>query len=179
MSSNTGDGGDGGTTTTPSQSSTNLGYTDSNPSPQSILRPDLSYSQDFSVTGYTSDKVELVNVTSPLDQLETVSYQYRNIPDIYKGLSIDPGSYAPSRFGRSVAAVLKDVVSVTCECDDCHRMLLPVKVSTSITAPLSVYLTDDILQILLVRAFALWFPEGDAISKVGKLIRGSLKPANL
>lgn len=167
--------------------SISLGYIDSSSSGGgdgsggggvSITLPMLNYGTDFAVQSALPDRVDLVNLTSPLDQMETIRYQYRNIADIYKGTSIDPSVYAPSRAGRSVAAVLLDTVKVTDSSDAAFRLDFPVKVSISLTAPLSVEIDDATLNILFERAIALWF-DSNGNNKLGTLIRGSLKPAEM
>lgn len=160
--------------------SASFGFTDAVATPKNLPIVDLSYATNFAVNQYQPDKVELVNITSPMDQLEYIRYQCQPVADVYKGTSIDPSAYSLSRKGIAVAAVVRDTLRVTDSADSTFVLDLPVKASLSLTLPQSTYLTGALVQQLLTRVVSAWFETGAVDSdRIMAMVRGSMKPAEL
>lgn len=160
--------------------STSWGFTDTVVATKNVAVPDLSYTADYAVESYDAQKVSLVNKTSPLDQLEHLRYQCQEVPNIYKGTSIDPSAYSVSRKGISVAVVLNDTLRVTESTDASYQMDLPVKATLTVVVPQSAYLSADLIASLIKRNVAAWFGTGVVTSdRIMALVRGSMKPTGM
>lgn len=159
--------------------SASFGFMDTVATPKNLPIPDLTYT-DFGIEAFQADKVSIVNKTSPMDQLEHVRFQCQEVPDIYKGSSIDPSAYSASRKGVSVAVVLNDVLRVTESTDPTYQLDLPCKATLTLVVPQSTYLTADLIMALLKRNVAAWFDTGVVTSdRIMALVRGSMKPTTL
>lgn len=160
---------------------TSFGYTDSIATPVNQPRIDLSYAADFLVQSESPTQVVLANRTSPLDQLEVITLQYRNVSDIYQSVpSIDPSAYAISRAGRTVTAIVQDVARTVDSGDPTFRQDLPVRATVSLAAPLNSDITNDQLLSVIMRAVSAWFNNLTVTSvRTGELVRGGMKPSGM
>lgn len=159
--------------------SVTLGYTDTVSTPKSVSIPDLSYSTDFAVLREAADELLLTNLTSPVDQPETIRYGYQNIADIYRNSGIDPSFMATSRRGVSLVGQVNDIVRVTpaedSGCCTMQQIMLPIEAHWVLKFPVSQYVTPTLALQILERAFATAFGTGAVTAeKLGAMMRGSL-----
>lgn len=61
----------------------------------------------YSVKERNNGQIVLINATSPLDRVQTLRIQSREIPDVYKGAGISPTAMSPNRSGRNVATCFR------------------------------------------------------------------------
>ena len=50
---------------------------------------------DYSVKDRSVGQIVLISKTSPLDRVQVLKYQSREIGDIYKGSDVNPAMYSP------------------------------------------------------------------------------------
>lgn len=162
---------------------TSLGYTDSISQPKSVNIPDLDYNKDFAVTKDESDTVVITNVTSPIDQPETIRWSYQNVNDVYRNTGIDPSMTATTKRGVSIVGQVNDVMRVTTDEESgCCGVSydLPLEAHVVIKVPLNQNVTSDVALALVKRAFATLFSTGSVTSqRIGQLLRDALKPAEM
>lgn len=159
---------------------TTWGYTDSVTTKKNLALPDLSFATDYSVVANGATSCEVVNKTSPLDQMETVRWSYRNIADVYKNTSIDPSAYSPSRKGIAVNVSVRDIVRTIDSADVQYRVDMPATMSLTLTIPQSSLLTTQSLLDFVSRGVAAMFDTGSVTgNRIAALARGAMKPTGL
>lgn len=163
--------------------STSFGYTDTadgGVTTKSFVRANLNWPTDFVITQDGESKALMVNKTSPLDQLEKVRIESSNIADVYKGTSIDPTVYAPSRQGTSIVCQVTDILRVTESTDPTYQVDLPISAHIVLKVPLSTHVTADNVLAVAGRALSCLFnSNSDTSSRVTALLRGSMTPTGL
>jgi hypothetical protein len=162
---------------------TSFGYTDtadSGSATRSFTRANLNWPADFVATEKSDMKFQGANKTSPLDQLETIRVQASEIPDVYKGSTIDPSAYAGSRKGLSVVAQVNDVLRVTDTVDAAYLVDLPISCHMVIKVPQSSMITADQVMAVAGRCLAALFDSNQLTSgRISNLLRGAMTPAGL
>lgn len=165
---------------------TSFGYTDKLTGTKNIAVPQLSYSTDFSVKSETPNEVVITNVTSPLDQPETIRFAQQTIRDIYNGTAVDPTAMSVSRQGISLVVQLNDIFRVTpdsessCCCDGGY-MDFPISTHIVIRTPVVQYVTADTVLTVVKRNIAALFGEGADVTsgRLNQMLRGALKPPTM
>lgn len=160
---------------------TSLGYTDTISTPKSVSIPDLDYAHDFAVTKDTSEECILTNMTSPLDQPETLRFGYQNIADVYRNTGIDPSFMSTTKRGISVVSQVNDILRVipdtdtTCCGDTSYD--LPISAHVVVKVPVNANVTPDVVKTLVFRAVSTMFNTGKTDStRIGELLRDALNP---
>lgn len=163
--------------------STSFGYTDTadgGVTTKSFTRANLNWPVDFVITSDGDSKALMVNKTSPLDQLEKVRIESSNIADVYKGTSIDPKVYAPSRQGTSIVCQVMDILRVTDSADSAYQVDLPISAHIVLKVPLSTHVTAANVLTVAGRALSCLFGSNDVTeSRVTAMLRGSMTPTGL
>lgn len=155
----------------------NKGYTDSVVTTKNVAVPDLNWTTDFKVKQDEPTEAILANVTSPLDRPESIRFGYTDIKDVYKGTSIDPSVYAPTRRGMQILAQVNDIYSVSSDTDATYRIDLPVSAHVVIKIPACELLTADVVNALALRAVATLYNKTVVTSeKLAAMTRGVLIP---
>lgn len=134
----------------------------------------------YSVKERNNGQIVLINVTSPLDRVQTLRIQSREIPDVYKGAGISPTATSPNRSGRNVATVFSYVLKV----EEANGLIrhLPMKASLSITIPNDAAVTAAHIGTLLEGAFTSWSDPADwsgsdnTFARALALCKGALEP---
>jgi len=140
----------------------------------------LNWPVDFVATEKSDMKVQAVNKTSPLDQLETIRVQASEIADVYKGTSIDPSVYAPSRKGLSIVCQVNDVLRVTETTDAQFLNDLPLSAHLVVKVPQNALVTADMVMALAGRCLAALFDSNQLTSgRIANLLRGAMTPTGL
>lgn len=157
-----------------------VGYTDTQTTPKTLSRPDLSFTTDFRVKTNEPSEATLVNLTSPIDRQETIRFGFREIKDVYKNTSIDPSVAAPSKKGVQLLAQVSDIFSITDASVPTYRVDLPVSAHIVVTVPQCEYITADMVATLVSRALASLYDTGATTStRLSQVMRGSLVPTGL
>lgn len=163
--------------------STSFGYTDTadgGATTQSFTRANLNWPTDFSIISDNDGKVILANKTSPLDQLERIRIESNGVADIYRGTSIDPSAYAPSRQGVSIVCQVMDVLRVTESTDATYQVDLPISAHIVVKVPLSTHVTAANVQAVLGRALSCFYSSNStATTQIAAMLRGSMTPSGL
>jgi len=163
--------------------STSFGFTDTadgGNTTKSLTRPNLNWAADFVSTSDGDSKILLANKTSPLDQVERIRMEASTIQDIYKGTSIDPTVFAPSRQGLSIVCQVMDILRVTESTVPTYQVDLPISAHIVVKVPLSTYVTADNVLAVAGRAVSCLFNSNDVTNaRVTALLRGPMTPPGL
>lgn len=156
------------------------GYTDSVSAPKSINIPDLSYGKDFAVSKEEPSETAIVNITTPVDQTESIRFAITTIGNVYKDTGIDPAFYGASTKGFSLVAQVSDVMRVQDTENPAFCQDFPVSAHIVIKAPKSQYLSADNLMKVVNRAVASLYATGSTgTTRLNELVRGALTPSEL
>lgn len=162
---------------------TTFGYTDTadgGATTKSLTRCNLNYSADFVAQDKSDKRFVGANKTSPIDQLETIRVQATDIPDVYKGTTIDPAVYAPSRKGLSLVCQVNDILRVTDTVDASFMADLPISCHIVMKVPSSSFITAAQVETVLTRAISLFYNSNSVLTdRIGSLLRGSTTPTGL
>lgn len=162
---------------------TSFGYTDTAPAggaTKALTRPNLNYAANFSVTASTDSKAIITNLTTPVDQPETIRWQESNIANIYDGTTIDPSVYATSKQGISVVAQVNSILRVVDSVDATFQVDLPISVHMVMKLPKSQYITSANIQTAIARCVAAYYEtDSDGVTRIDKLVRGSMLPSTM
>lgn len=163
---------------------TNFGYTDSVSSKLTLEIPTLSYAKDFSVKSDTSNEVVLTNVTSPLDQPETIRFAIQNIGNVYTGTSVAVENRSVSQRGVQLLIQLNDILRVEAADEGnnpcCETGFdLPISSHIVIKVPLNQYVNADIVLAVVQRNIAALFEENNTSARLNSMLRGALKPSTM
>lgn len=138
---------------------------------------------DYSVKDRSVGQIVLINKTSPLDRVQVLKYQSREIGDIYKGSDVNPAMYSPNRTGRNIATVFSFIARATDGTDDKLTRDLPVKATVSVTIPNDAAITVDVVENALLSALSAWLYPSEWVDKADPvwgrayaLAKGALEP---
>lgn len=163
--------------------STTFGYTDTadgGATTKTFTRSNLNHPVDFVPLDKSEMSYKAANKTSPVDQQETLRVQASEIADVYKGTSIDPSAFAPSRKGLSIVAQVNDILRVTETTDATYQVDLPISAHIVVKVPLSANITAANVETVLGRALALFYNSNDVTTgRIGNLLRGAMNPAGV
>lgn len=162
---------------------TSFGYTDTAPAggaTKTLTRPNLNYAANFSVVSNTDNKAVITNLTTPVDQQETIRWQESNVANIYDGTTIDPSVFATSKQGISLVAQVNNVLRVTDSVDATFQVDLPISVHMVVKLPKSQYITSANLEAVIARCVAAYYDtDSTGVTRIDKLVRGSMLPSTL
>lgn len=161
---------------------TSFGYKDSVDTKLSLQIPTLSYGSDFAVTRESAGEVILTNVTSPLDQPETLRMAIQGIGNVYNRTNIALENRSVSQRGVQLLSQVNDVFRVNPDdVGGCctHPFDLPIGGHTVLYVPLSQYVTADIVLEVLKRLTASFFDGSVDSLRLNEMLRGALKPSGM
>lgn len=167
---------------------TSFGYTDTKAAnPLSISVPQLDYSKDFSrdTRVSRSGEVILTNVTSPLDQPETLRLAIENVANVYANTQIPTYNRSVTTRGVQLLLQTNDILRVSdaassdvdCCCDGSFD--LPISCHMVIRVPLNQYITADVVMQVAKRNFGMLFDGNNTTARLNQLLRGTLLPPGL
>lgn len=165
--------------------SKSFGYADSVTATKNLVIPSLSYATDFSVKTETANELVLTNVTSPLDQPETLRMAIQNINNIYSGTGIDPSVMSVSKRGVSLVVQLNDILRVSqsdAENTCCGESVMDFPISAHIVlkVPIVQYVDAETVLTVLKRNVAACFDtNGVTADRLNSMLRGALKPSTM
>lgn len=162
---------------------TNFGYADTAPAggaTKTLTRPNLNFVANFSVNSNVENKTVITNLTTPIDQPETIRWQASNVANIYEGTPIDPSVYATSKQGISIVAQVNDILRVTDSVDPTFQVDLPMTAHLVIKIPKSQYITSANIETVIARCVATYYDtDSTGVTRIDKLVRGSMLPSTL
>lgn len=129
------------------------GYTDSfdNTKKIGMYLPVLDYDKDFAVS-HDGDAVILSNVTTPVDQPETLRFAQYDVANVYKNTDIQPIHRQNGLKGKKNMISVLDTARVVNA--DSSVTDYPVKVSMAMEFPVSANLTSDNIYQVVQRCIA-------------------------
>lgn len=154
--------------------STSFGY-EAASSSLNVSVPVLDY-KDFSPRKVEATEVELTNMTSPVDQPETLRFAITPINNVYQNTGVDPAYYGASRKGFSVLVQLNDILRVTDSVKPEFVQDFPVSAHIVIRGASSQYVSSDNVYSVVKRLVAALTPGTDTSARLNELIRGALMP---
>jgi hypothetical protein len=163
---------------------TNYGYEDTLTGTINVSLPALDYETDYAVVSEQSNNVVLTNVTTGVDQPETLRFAIQDVANVYSGTSIDPANFAPSRRGKKL--LVSDHLTLRVPNGDGTSTDFPVKMGLTFEFPTSVNLSDSAISDALHRVFAAAYDVSadtpasgvyaETLYRIKRLIRSSLNP---
>lgn len=159
------------------------GYTDTaisgNPT-MTVTAGKLNFKADFRPLSEAPGEVILTNVTSPVDQPETMRLSQRKVANVYANTEVDPSAYLPIRQGTATLLECRETWVETDSVDTTYRKLIPVKCGITFTLPAYGNITADQAVGLVLRTLGLTFETG-TVTSVGMaaLLRGVMMKADL
>lgn len=140
----------------------------------------INFGTDFRVSTNNPDELHVVNLTTPIDRPETFRFAHSSVADVYKGTSIDPSVYAPSRRGISILVQNTEIFSVTDTTDADYRVDLPISAHLVLKIPANENITAAIVEMVVGRMISGLYDTGDgSTTRLQSLLRGSLIPSDL
>lgn len=159
------------------------GYVDTKPGSSAtynVARPALNFKTDFAVAAESEGKTTLINLTTPVDQSESVRFQISDVKDIYSGTSIDPSVYAASRAGISLLVQDNVTLRVTDSTDPGFQQDIPLSAHLVIKTAKSQYVTAEVVQNEILRLLSMFYGTGsETTDRINALMRGSMTPSDL
>lgn len=154
---------------------TSWGYTDG--TPKNLPIADIDWAGNFGAVDLTARQTVVTNVTSPVDQPEKVTFSTRPVKDIYASSNINPAFRDVRSDGLSAVTILEEVLSVTDSANPLYRVDFPVKVTLTLTAPVSGSMTEANLLHAVTRAVGCMFDKSSVTgARVAELYRGVTNP---
>lgn len=121
----------------------------------------------------------LVNITSPLDRMETVRLGYTEVADVYKNTSIYDSVRGPSKQGVQILGQLSEVWTLSDSVDATYRVDLPVKGHLVLTVPACEYITQNDILAFVGRVISTLYDGETGDWRIADLLRGALVPKDL
>lgn len=140
-----------------------------------ITVPTLNWEADFAVTANQPGNVKLINVTTGVDQEETMRFSYSNKANAYAGSNIPVEYQEPVKSGFSILAQTTETAKVSDSAGNFHY--LPMSMHTVFTGLKSAYLTDTMYEELLARHIGMLYYQGSSNFKA--LLKGAIMPKGL
>lgn len=146
------------------------GFTDLSPA-----LPILNWGTDLVLQSDEPTEKVYVNVTSPVDQQETIRIAQRRVANVYAGTDIDPSVYLPSKAGTSTLLEVRQFWAETSSTDETYRKIIPVRAGLSFTVPSYGNLTSAECLALAERALSVVFERASSNADgMTNLLRGVL-----
>lgn len=140
----------------------------------------IVWTNEFAVKAQSKGELTLVNVTSPINALETVRFAHKELQNVFANSGVDPAYYPSSKKGVSFLVQLNDIYTVTDD-DLKTRTDFPISAHLVIRVPKADWITGDILQGIILRLLGAAHQVGPTVptsmtKRLEALARGSLLP---
>lgn len=139
--------------------------------------PVVNYSTDYRVKSDSSKEVILSNITSPLDQAETIRLGFSEIANVYTNAGLNADQIIGPKNGVSLLTQLTTTLKVTDDTGANVLGYLPISAHMVIKVPKSSYITNDIVKTIVTRLTGTLYSEGTINALT--LLRGALSPKGL
>lgn len=153
-----------------------LGFTNVTSAVADVTPTKIDYATDYAVTTDDPQKVVMKNITSPIDQIETITYQSQELNVInQEEKNANPPKVAG---GRLITVKVEDKMRVTSTSDDTFIVDYPCSCSISFRFSKTQYITAATLETLLKRAIGALQDPSDASFRLDELMMLQLNPTN-
>lgn len=160
-------------------SKNNFGVTDTTVSgvtPATITIPTLNWGEDFAILqNNKAGNVKLVNVTTGVDQEETIRFAVSNVTDAYAGSNVPVEYQETNKKGISILAQVTEISKVTDSAGNPHY--IPQSMHLVYKGLMSAHLPVTDPDELLARLVASLYQDGT--SRFAKLLKGAIMPKGL
>lgn len=153
--------------------SMNLGFTPS--TSQLDLKVDPVIASAFAVTTTDSESVTETALDAPIGRPETFQYGRKLVKDIYANASVQPAYRAPSTAGVKVMVNWSAIASLTNDTDATFRQDFPLSVRSTITVPMSDYISGTDVLKTLQHAIGGFLADTASADRITRLLRGALE----
>lgn len=144
--------------------------------PQLTL-PLLNYKADYRVKSESSKEAIITNITTPLDQPESIRFGISEIANIYSKSGINTDLISGPMKGINVLTQINEVIKVTDSANAAFSQYLPMSAHLVLKIPQSGYITEAVVNTFIKRLIATLYENG--VSIIPSLTRGVLLPRNL
>lgn len=150
-----------------------FGYTNKDVSANKVTPVDLKIMGDYALREDEPTRCGLINVTTPIDQAELISYQNRDIKSVSTDLEIlHPGKVTA---GIQYSVMVQELLSTTATEDPTFRVDDPIVMTLQVRHTKSGYVTDQHIAEVLSRLLGSLQKE-DGSWRFNDLMRSALKP---
>lgn len=153
--------------------SLDLGFTPN--TTQLDLKVDPVQAADFAVTATDAESVTETALAAPMGRPENFQYGRKLVKDIYANASVQPAYRAPSSAGVKVMVNWSAIASLTNEADATFRQDFPLSVRTTITVPMSDYMSGNDVLKMLQHSIGGFLADTASADRLTKLLRGALE----
>lgn len=152
------------------------GWTNNTASVADVTPTKIDFAADYAVVSDDPMKVLIKNTTSPIDQIETITFQAQELNQItQEERNANPPKVAG---GRLVTVKVEDKMRVTSSTDDTFLVDYPVSCSISFRFAKTTSVTATDLETLLKRAIGALQNSSDGSFRLNKLMMLQLNPNN-
>lgn len=141
---------------------------------KSVSLYDMSETTNYALVQDEPTRVELNNVTTPINAGEILSYRCKKVPTVRTNLEM-PKNTTLTNKGIQYAIQLEADLVTTDSADPTYRQDDPVVMYLTVTHPLSGYVSDALLGQHLSRLISACQKE-DGTWRFSELMRSALKP---
>lgn len=145
--------------------------------PATISVPNINFGTDFRVKSETGKETILINVSTPLDQVETIRFGYSEIANVYTKSGLNTDQVSGTVKGANILAQINEVVKVTDTANASFSQYLPISAHLVIKVPQSGYITPEVIKTLIARLNATLYQSG--ASTLSSLSKGVMTPKGL
>ena len=137
---------------------------------------------DYAVTETATMSTTYTNISSPIDQAETVKVSTKKVNNVYSGSGVMPSYMAVTKEGVQSLIQVKDIYSVQSDgttssasesCCTPWRIDLPTKVNITIQIPKSQYFGASEAATVISRAIGVLQQAADDTTTLNEILRGS------
>lgn len=137
---------------------------------------------DFAVTETATMSTSYTNITSPIDQAETVKVSTKKVNNVYSGSGVMPSYMAVTKEGVQSLIQVRDIYSIQSDgttsstgesCCSPWRIDLPSKVNITIQVPKSQYFGAAEAMAVINRAIGVLQHAADDVTILNEILRGS------
>lgn len=158
---------------------TSFGYTDtpiSGVTAPKITVPVINFNEDYRVKASSAKEATIVNISSPLDQPESIRFAVSEVADVYAGAGLSSEQIIGSKAGTRLLAQLNMTAKVT---DESGMIVsyLPLSAHLVIKVPKSAYVTNDLIDTVKNRLIGTLYDNGKLATSA--LLKGALVPKDL
>lgn len=114
----------------------------------------LNFEEDFRLLEESAGKNIYADITTPVDQLTTLTIAQRAKANVYAGSSIDPNSFLDSKAGTDILIERREIWVESDSTDPTHHQFAPVRAALSLTIPTAASIDGSTIEDLISRLVA-------------------------
>lgn len=132
-----------------------------------ITADPLNYDADFRLLESKPGHVIYTDLTSPIDQPNTLRISISERANVYAGTSIDPSVFLPTRKGMDIIIESRGVWKESDSTDPTFVHLMPVRAALTLTLPTCDLIDASQVNALVERVTAALFDQGATTTATG------------